>query len=46
MLYRKVGEDNKECKIPKKDLFEANLPAGDYSAMIPKGTLEGNQTIK
>lgn len=32
---------NKECKIPKKDLFEANLPAGDYSAMIPKGTLEG-----
>ncbi len=32
---------NKVDKIAKKDLFEANLPAGDYSAMLPKGVLKG-----
>lgn len=32
---------NKDKKIPKKDLHECKLPAGDYSAMLPKNTLHG-----
>ena len=31
----------KEKKIAKKDLIEPVLSAGDYSAMLPKGTLKG-----
>lgn len=30
---------NKIDKVAKKDLFEAALPAGDYSCMIPRGAL-------
>lgn len=32
---------NKVDKVAKKDLFEPNLPSGDYSCMLPKGTLKG-----
>lgn len=32
---------NKKDKVAKKDLYEAKLPAGDYSAMLPPNSLKG-----
>lgn len=32
---------NEVKKMAKKDLYEPSLPSGDYSAMLPKGSLRG-----